>query len=173
MGRDNLNAIINQLTALAEEAGKSEGEKSFPTSFSLGRFSASVVSKPSKQQIADIFRQVNERAIIYIKDALKKALDDAMQANIWEGGSDIVDTGELMNSLEITIEGDSVTMAYTSEYAAIVHYGGYIRPYGNESAEKVYIPGRPWLQAVIEGYGGIAPVDVTALYYKALGEVIG
>jgi phage gpG-like protein len=92
-----------------------------------------------------------------IKEPLTQALNEAMQASWgWEGGSrDIINTGELMNSLKIEINGKNISITYDSPYAMLVHYGGYIMPYGNSSIEKVFIPGRPWVDAVLNGGGPV------------------
>ena len=104
-----------------------------------------------------------------------RELGDQLQANMkagswgWrDGNRDIVDSGELMNSQSITVSGFSVTLSYDSPYAAITHYGGYIYPYGNKNATKVYIPGRPWITATIEGGGPVQVFDFYGAYLRAI-----
>lgn len=97
---------------------------------------------------------------------LKPALDTAIRASWgWRDGSrDIVDTGELAKSLDITRSGKKISISYGTEYAALVHYGGYIQPYGNPSAESVYLPGRPWVAAVLGiTPGPVQPLDMNAI----------
>jgi hypothetical protein len=92
-----------------------------------------------------------------IKGPLTEALNQSMQAS-WgwtEGARDIVDTGELMKSLKIEINGTNISITYDSPYAMLVHYGGYIMPYGNNSIERIYVPGRPWIDAVLNGGGPV------------------
>lgn len=173
MGLNNFANIIRQLEKVAEEAGELEQEEKFGGSFRLPAVQLKVTKRTSEADIVRMMKRVNELAIQYIREALESALDDAMRSNIWEGGSDIVDTGELMDSLQVTIQGDTLTMDYTADYASFVHYGGYVMPYGNRSIEKVYIPGRPWVDAVIQGYGGLQPVDFVEIYNRAFNEVIG
>jgi phage gpG-like protein len=64
----------------------------------------------------------------------------------------VVDTGALKNSLIVDTSNNTVTFSYDSPYAAIQHYGGYILPYGNRSAQPVYLKPRPWLDAVLDTY---------------------
>lgn len=174
MSSDNLSKIIDQLTKAKDEVEKLDGqtvELMYQTS--LPKIEVKVTKRTSQADIARIIQEVNDLALQYIRDELKAALDAAMNSNIWGDGDDIIDTGELMNSLQVAISGNNITMDYGADYAAFVHYGGYITPYGNKSIEKVYIPGRPWVDAVMQGYGGIQPVDLTAIYYKAWQQVVG
>ena len=118
----------------------------------------------------------------YVKKMLANAtpkvfreLGDQLQANMqagswgWrDGNRDIVDTGDLMASQNITVSGFSVSTSYNSPYAAITHYGGYIYPYGNTNATKVYLPARPWITATIEGGGPVPVFDFYAAYLRAI-----
>ncbi len=90
--------------------------------------------------------------------ALKKRLDMALMAPVWSwsgGARDIFDTGALAASGSVTWNGKSLVINYLAPYADIVHNGGYIFPYGNKSARPVYLPGRPWISAVLDGGGPI------------------
>ena len=83
-------------------------------------------------------RRASERIVV----DLKQALDVAIQSPVWMGTLDrvdIYDTGELLNSGSVIINNKGITIAYDAPYAALVHYGGYIHPYGNIT-EKVYLP---------------------------------
>lgn len=94
--------------------------------------------------------------------ALARALDAAMASSSWNwtgGNRDIIDTGALKNSLQIEYRGMRAIVSYTAPYAAIIHEGGYIRPYGNEAAEPVYLPGRPWVDSVLVGGGPVPQFD--------------
>lgn len=173
MGLDNLASIIRQLEQAAKDTGDLEREEKFGGSFKLPAVQIKVTKRTSEAEIARMMNKVNDLAIQYIREALESALNDAMQSSIWDGGTDIIDTGELMNSLTVSIQGDTLTMDYTAEYASFVHYGGYLAPYGNKSIDKVYIPGRPWVDAVVQGYGGFQPIDFAELYGRAFREVIG
>jgi phage gpG-like protein len=124
------------------------------------------------QAITDGIAYANEVAA----EALENALNIAMQSSSWgwrDGSRDIVDTGELMRSLEIIKGQDGLSVSYSSPYAELVHYGGYIVPYGNDSISKVYIPGRPWMDAVLEGGGPVPSVDLSAIYEEAIDTRIG
>lgn len=111
-----------------------------------------------------------DRIPSYIVESLRPALDAAIDASWgWRTGSrDIVDTGALKNSLSITTSGGRISITYSVPYAGIVHYGGYIRPYGNPYAEPVYLPPRPWIGAVLgDAQGPVQPLDLNALAEKA------
>ena len=93
-------------------------------------------------------------------------LDEAMEESTWTwSGStirsngttvssprNIVDTGKLKNSKKITtsfgVTQGKYAVRYDAPYANLVHFGGYIQPYGNSSASSVYVPGRPWITLV-------------------------
>lgn len=94
---------------------------------------------------------------------IMRAKLDAAMSSSWgwiEGNRDIIDTGELKDSLSITIGTSGVEIKYDSEYAALVHYGGYIQPYGNPNADSVYLPARPWIDAVLgEAPGPVEPIS--------------
>lgn len=62
---------------------------------------------------------------------------------------DIVDTGKLQNANVVQVKflqsGFKIEVRNKMSYSGIVHWGGYIRPYGNNAAEKVWVQGRPWV----------------------------
>lgn len=93
---------------------------------------------------------------------LEVALSSALQAQWpWIAGTrDIVDTGELLNSQSVKFNGNEIEISYSAPYAQFVHEGGYMQPYGNPNAETVYIPGRPWISAVLYGDGPVPKFDV-------------
>lgn len=107
------------------------------------------------------------RASTRITRELKDALDKAILSNVWptiSGTADIYDTGELLQSGKVLVSGNGITIIYDTPYAALVHYGGYVVPYGNASAEKVYLPPRPWVEAVLNGGGPVPKFDFVSLY---------
>lgn len=130
---------------------------------------------PIEQVNADIL-VANDLAVEYTIKYLGDALDVAMNSSIWawkEGGNrDIVDTGALRDSLQISKEGNTLTIEYDMPYAALIHYGGYIIPYGDPKNKPVYIPARPWLDSVVFGGGPIDQFDFDAMYDKAFKEVL-
>jgi phage gpG-like protein len=108
-----------------------------------------------------------------IANRLAAALDEAMESSAWGTGKDIIDTGQLKKSLVITATASGVIVRYTAPYAAIVHYGGYILPYGNPKLDKVYIPGRPWVSSVMKGGGPVPVFDFESVYREAIQSVFG
>jgi hypothetical protein len=118
-----------------------------------------------------IILKAAEDAIPGIIVSLGQALDRAMMSGVWswdDGVRDIVDTGRLMASRAITVSGNVISIDYDVPYFGIIHFGGYIIPYGNERAEKVYIPARPWVTYVVEGGGPVPQFDFDAAFRDAL-----
>lgn len=97
---------------------------------------------------------------------VQKSLGTALDQSITSVGA--VDTGRLKNSLEIrpkfaqTKVGFSII--YKTPYAAFVHYGGVMRPYGNPNAATVAIPGRPWIEMALKDF------DIRTPFDKGIGE---
>lgn len=120
------------------------------------------------------FEEGIDRANQIIAQRLGEALDDALESAVWgwrEGGSrDIIDTGKLKRSRQIVVEGKNIRISYDVPYAGLVHFGGYILPYGNEYAEKIYVPGRPWLDSVILGGGPVPKFDFESIYEQAIEQ---
>lgn len=113
--------------------------------------------------------EVAERFSESLELELKTKLDAALRASWgWISGSrDIIDTGELAKSFSISTGSNGVRFSYDSEYAGLVHYGGYIRPYGNPNAELVYLPARPWIDVVLgNAPGPVSPIDFDAILSK-------
>jgi phage gpG-like protein len=103
-----------------------------------------------------------------IAPRLKEALDDAMSSSVWqwtEGTRDIIDTGALKESGKVAYSRTSlnISIAYGEEYAAIVHYGGYVKS-GYNSEVQIYYPARPWIQSVLTGGNGITAFPFAAIY---------
>jgi hypothetical protein len=82
----------------------------------------------------------------------------------------IVDTGSLLSAqvttLRISKNKFTIKMTNTVPYARLVHYGGVVRPYGNNNADSVLIPARPWVMAVFEGTYGQERLDVLSFMAK-------
>ena len=112
-------------------------------------------------------KKAHTKAVRLLAEELSKALDEAMESSVWNWTSDtrdIVDTGELKKSKKIVVTSDSdIHIFYGTDYAAIVHYGGYFNPYGNQNA-KMFYPGRPWVTSLIEGGGPIDRFDFGKIY---------
>lgn len=80
----------------------------------------------------------------------------------------IVDQGRLRQSNEYRITGLLIVFMWTEPYAAAVHYGAEIHPWGDKTKEKVKLPARPWTDAVLGTIvnPGIEPYPI-ALQWKA------
>jgi hypothetical protein len=109
------------------------------------------------------------RASEEIAIELKRALDDAMQSPVWPRlngpDSDIVDEGRLMASGRVLVTPKGLSIQYTAPYATLVHYGGYVFAYGNQSS-RVYLPPRPWIEAVLTGNGPVDQFDFVSYYER-------
>lgn len=106
-----------------------------------------------------------------LANELSRALTEALKSPVWAwngGARDIYNTGELARSLSIVTSGKGLTISYGAPYASIIHNGGYIFPYGNKNARPVYLPPRPWIQAVLYGGGPVPQYDVDAFLEENL-----
>lgn len=118
------------------------------------------------QQIAKNLRSTS--AADEFRDILDTVLKEAIASSEWRtrnGIDDIIDTGALRNSGNISVTGSSgnfsLEINYDVPYAALVHYGGYIVPWGNSRAKRIYLPPRPWVTTVLSGqFGNFNPTDV-------------
>jgi hypothetical protein len=103
---------------------------------------------------------------------LKEWLNVTMMTPAWqwpEGPKrDIYESGDLMRSLKTKTkyaQTKAVTeVIYTSPYAALMYYGGLIQPYGNQNANSVMIPGRPWVEAALNGTYGFEKAPIASWY---------
>ena len=118
------------------------------------------------------------KASAYVQKDLRAALDAAMDYPGWSwtsGPRDIVDTGKLKKSLVLAEKNlktkTTIEIKYRSPYANMVHYGGYIQPYGNKNANSVLYPARPWVEAVLKGGYGIDKFSMTAPMNAGFNEV--
>ena len=129
------------------------------------------------------------KASAYVQKDLRVALNNAMDSSVWawsgetirRNGStagsvrNIVDTGALKNSLSITEKNlqskTTLSIQYKSRYAAFVHYGGVMQPYGNKNANSVLIPARPWVEATLKGSHGIEKFSMTKAMNAGFNEV--
>lgn len=120
---------------------------------------------PEREAVARFERAIN-RASTRIAQDLQGALSAAMASGVWSG-EDLIDTGELMNSGNVSVTADGITISYDAPYAALVHYGGYIHPYGNINA-RVYLPPRPWVESVLFGGGPVQRFDFESYYIEEI-----
>ncbi len=104
-----------------------------------------------------------------IESALPSLLDKALDSTVWSwprptirengtiagGTRSITDTGRLKASGRVKVKflqtKTLFTIAYSAPYATLVHEGGYVLPYGDATRNPTYIPGRPWISAVLSG----------------------
>jgi len=136
-------------------------------SASIDGFLKIKVKNIPEAQILNSIKNAIDRASSRITVDLKAALDEAMMSDVWattKGRGDIYETGELMDSGRVTMSSNGIKIVYTAPYASLVHYGGYIHPYGNKSL-SVYLPPRPWVESVLNGLGPIRKFDF-AKYYR-------
>ena len=133
-------------------------------------------SPAMKKRVSKALSKGTQKASSYVEKNLKIALDKAM-TSMWtwtEGSRDIVDTGKLKNSLKITAIFNQTKVSwqiqYRTPYAAFVHYGGVIKPYGNKNARDVLIPARPWIQAIMEGSHGQEKFDIKTPFDEGMAE---
>ena len=121
-------------------------------------------------RLAESIQDAHYKAVKLTADDLYLALGIAMESKVWDwdfGDGDIVDTGALRDSLTISVAGGTIEISYDQEYAAIVYFGGYIHPYGNPNVQ-IYMPARPWIEAVFTGANGIPRFDLTGVYERNL-----
>lgn len=158
--------------------GKNLNKKILDTRVNI-RFSSRgrVTFQESELGIRDLpsdLRKAANKATDMVIAELGAALDSAMAASTWSwpsGSRDIIDTGALRSSRSIKKAGNGFTIVYNQPYAAIVHYGGYIQPYGNPKAAKFYFPPRPWVDSVLNGGGQVPQFDFESAFRKAFDEV--
>jgi phage gpG-like protein len=158
--------------------GKNLNKKIFDTRVNIkfaakGRVTLQEYEVGIRDLPSDLRKAANKATDMIIAE-LGAALDSAMAASVWSwpGGSrDIIDTGALRSSRSIKKAGNGFTITYNQPYAAIVHYGGYIQPYGNPKAAKFYFPPRPWIDSVLNGSASIPQFDFESAFRKAFDEV--
>lgn len=133
--------------------------------------------KPGRVRVKIDFAGRAQRAAVIatrmVAPELNAAFQDAMGSEVWQwpretirrGSLDaqgkrgpgyrvtsprnIVDQGRLRQSNEYFISGTLVMFKWTEPYAAAVHYGAEIHPWGDKSKAKVKLPARPWTDAVL------------------------
>lgn len=120
-------------------------------------------------------KNIHKKAMLAVANDLEQALNASMNSAVWDWNGDsrdIVDTGELRDSLSLILDSDSdIHILYNEDYAAIVHYGGYFNPYGNPNV-SLYYPGRPWVDSVLFGGGPVPQFDVEERYAIHFSELI-
>lgn len=120
----------------------------------------------SQAELVQKFQNAVNRATAKFAAELGDQLDAAIKADVWQGG-DLYDTGELLSSGRVVLTDNGFSVVYDAPYAMLLHYGGYIHPYGNENA-RVYLPPRPWVEAVLTGNGPIDQIQWERYYIEAI-----
>lgn len=74
----------------------------------------------------------------------------------------IVDTGLLRQSGYLTTTGTLASFRFTLNYATAVHNGAWIYPWGDKTRDRVFLPGRPFLGAILgtTPYPGVEPYPI-------------
>lgn len=163
MARNDLSSIKNYARALSNF----EGEYSFEGNIGVPKISLGFKAPDLSGKISKLDKVFKNLLI----SRLGSALNEAMLSKGWGELGDIYDSGELMNSLQIDITDKGISIRYDVPYASLVYYGGYIVPYGNEAADKVYIPPRPWIEAVLKGGYGIPAINMQEILDEAIASV--
>jgi len=118
--------------------------------------------------------EAHMETMVYMAEELEIALGEAMENKAWQweyGDGDIVDTGALRDSLRITVTANNFRIYYGEEYAGIVHYGGYIFPYGNPRV-IIYMPPRPWIDSVLNGGGPVPQFNFEGIYTLRFNQIL-
>lgn len=161
-----LKALSNAVKNLSAEAGSIKTGFKITSAAKLDEFKK--VAKKFPEQV----QKAHEQTLLALADELYIALGEAMESKVWQwdyGDGDIVDTGQLRDSLSVTVEDNEIKFSYGAEYAAVVYYGGYIHPYGNRNV-KIYMPPRPWVKAVLVGGGPVPKFPFLVKYREIFVE---
>ena len=124
------------------------GELSFKGNIKASSSSDARISRIAKEL------ESNKGSTRELADILDTVLKEAISSSVWatrNGTDDIIDSGQLLNSGTVNTGTNGISINYDVPYAALIHYGGYIVPYGNTDATRVYIPPRPWVTTVLGG----------------------
>lgn len=171
MANNGINDLIRKIEGIANDLSKLQKKTSYTASYGIN-FDVRITKFPD---LTGLINRVASEFKQSLAIELETALDNAMESTVWGGSQDgnIVDTGNLRDSLQISVTSNGVMIDYTAEYAALIHYGGYIVPYGNSSATRVYIEGRPWIDSVLYGTGPIPGYNFEELFNRVKGRVFG
>ena len=148
-------------------------------------------SKSSAKNFKRNFNQARQIGVTKAATALQEGLYQALKSPQWSwprdtkrvngttAGTvrDIYDTGTLYASQKVReshqVTQSKLTVSYSAPHAALVHYGGVVRPYGNKNAADVLIPARPWVEAVINGTYGQEQVNVGLMVVEEIKKIMG
>ena len=149
--------------------------------FTLKGASDFTTLKRLKEKFPEAAKSAHNRTLHALAAEIKVALTDAMNSPVYDwdyGDGDIVQTGQLRDSIGMAVTENSITITYSAlssgdgtDYAAIVYFGGYIHPYGNTSV-TVYMPARPWVKHVLTGGGPVPKFPLTDRYSYWFGKYL-
>lgn len=128
------------------------------------------------EKIPGRVEEAHHKTMAIVAIRLKEALDDAMNSASWQwinDTRDIVDTGALRDSGRVSYNRSSqqLSITYGLEYAAIVHFGGYVKSGYNPNVQ-IYYPARPWITAVFQGTNGIPKFPFSRIYKEEFRKFI-
>ena len=164
-------AVIKQLLRAVNKLEENEG--SIKGNFRIKSSSDFTVLKTLTQKFPEAANEAHYSTLKNLAIEIEAALTAAMNQKVYDwayGDGDIVQTGKLRDSVDVTATQESIIVSYSAtssgdgfDYAAIVYYGGYIHPYGNPNV-TIYMPGRPWIKHVLTGGGPVPKFPLTERY---------
>lgn len=164
--------VIKRLIRAMNDLESKEGSISAPIKIkSAADFTA---LKTLTSKFREECNLAHEQTLVDLAPEIEAALTVAMNTTAYKwayGDGDIVDTGQLRDSVDVVADAESIIITYSArssgdgtDYAAIIYYGGYIHPYGNPNF-KIYMPQRPWIKHVlVGGYPGVEKFPLTDRY---------
>lgn len=158
--QDELKKRIKEYTTGVEKVLKELGGNS--QTLTLG--DVSVDSNSLDAAITGVREYLNRLDDLDFQSMIQP-LNDAINRSLVANG--LVDTGQLKNSLTIQVVGEQLLVEYDCPYAGILHEGGYVQPYGNANAKKVYIPPRPWIINTLDNF------DFQPLIEEVIARALG
>jgi len=155
---------------------KTKYEFDLKMTIEMPKVEGKVETKKMQAAIRTALSKGQQKGAAYVEKSLRKALDGAVVKTWPYGGEsrDIVESGRLRSSLQIKTQflqtKTTFKIVYAVPYAGIIHYGGMIKPYGNQNAADVVIPGRPWVTATLQGTDGMQKFDMKTPFDKGISE---
>ena len=166
-------AVIKRIIKAMNEVENNEG--SVKAGFKIKSAADFTALKTVASKFAAEANNAHTQTLAALAPEIKQALTNAMNTKAYQwdyGDGDIVQTGQLRDSVQVTADSESIVVTYSAsssgdgtDYAAIVYYGGYIHPYGNPNVQ-IFMPGRPWIKHVlVGGYPGVEKFPLTDRYF--------
>lgn len=161
------------------------GKYTYPVTFEFKTPKAKIDAKATKAQakaLRNNIIQAHQAGMANVERMLGPALDAALdnsnwtwpRAVTWRDGTQrgaprsITNTGALKASRKTIVNflqtKAKLQITYSAPHANLVYYGGVIQPYGNQNAPSVLIPGRPWVEAILNGSHGQPKFDMAKAY---------